>query len=82
MFHPAASSSLSTRLRRAVVLIFLSAVSLALTPAHAGAQPPRPMTWKPVTPADLAVKAPVVDPKADAEALLWEVRVFDEMLRR
>ena len=81
MFHRVLSSSLSARLRPAAVLIFLTASSLTLMPVRAGAQPPRPMTWKPVTPADLAVTAPVVDPKADAEALLWEVRVFDEMQR-
>jgi transglutaminase-like putative cysteine protease len=79
MLHSVPSSSLTARLRRAAVLIFLSATSLVLTPVRSGAQPPRPMTWKPVTPADLAVTAPVVDPKADAEALLWEVRVFDEL---
>jgi hypothetical protein len=35
--------------------------------------------WKPIEPADLALKAPKVESDADAEALLWEVRVADEM---
>lgn len=33
--------------------------------------------WKPVNPADLALKTPLVEPDADAEALLWEVRIDD-----
>src|SRR5262245_8544876 len=33
--------------------------------------------WKPVEPAHLALKAPVVEKDADAEALLWEVYVND-----
>jgi hypothetical protein len=35
--------------------------------------------WKPIDPAELALKAPKVQPDAHAEALLWEVRVSDEM---
>ncbi|HJQ23439.1 MAG TPA: DUF3857 and transglutaminase domain-containing protein [Blastocatellia bacterium] len=34
--------------------------------------------WKPVDPADLALKAPVVETDADAEAIFWDVRVDDE----
>ncbi|MEK7831677.1 MAG: DUF3857 and transglutaminase domain-containing protein, partial [Acidobacteriota bacterium] len=33
------------------------------------------MQWKPVDPAHLAMKAPVVEKEADAEALLWEVYI-------
>jgi hypothetical protein len=33
--------------------------------------------WKPVDPADLALKAPRVDPGADAEALFWEMWIAD-----
>ena len=33
--------------------------------------------WRPVTPAELGSKAPVVEPDADAEAIFWEVRVDD-----
>ncbi|HEX5706190.1 MAG TPA: DUF3857 and transglutaminase domain-containing protein, partial [Pyrinomonadaceae bacterium] len=35
-------------------------------------------SWKPVDPAHLAMKSPVVDPDADAEAIFWEVRVSHE----
>ena len=33
--------------------------------------------WRPVDPADLALKAPVVATDADAEAIFWEVKVDD-----
>lgn len=33
--------------------------------------------WRPVDPAELAMKTPVVEKDADAEALFWEVRVDD-----
>lgn len=36
--------------------------------------------WKPLDKADLAAKAGKVDPSADAEILLWDVRVLDELL--
>jgi len=35
--------------------------------------------WKPVTEAELALKTPQVQKDADAEALLWEVKVTDEI---
>ena len=35
--------------------------------------------WKPLDPAALALKAPVVEKDADAEALFWEVRLLDEV---
>ena len=35
--------------------------------------------WKPIDPADLALKAPIVEKDADAEAIFWEVRVADEV---
>lgn len=34
--------------------------------------------WRPLDPADLALKAPVVEKDADAEALFWEVRIDDD----
>src|ERR1051325_2316520 len=34
--------------------------------------------WRPVDPAHLAMKTPVVEKDADAEAIFWEVRVQDE----
>jgi hypothetical protein len=36
--------------------------------------------WKPVDPGELALKAPVVEKDADAEALFWEVRIDDDPL--
>ena len=35
--------------------------------------------WKPIDPADLALKVPKVEKDTDAEALFWEVRVGDEV---
>ncbi|RPJ87317.1 MAG: DUF3857 domain-containing protein [Acidobacteria bacterium] len=35
--------------------------------------------WAPVTPEELALKASVVEPGADAEAFFWEVRVKDDL---
>ncbi len=35
--------------------------------------------WRPIDPADLALKAPVVEKDADAEAIFWEVRLSDEV---
>ncbi len=37
------------------------------------------LDWKPVDPADLALKTPRVDKDAGAEAILWEVWVADEL---
>jgi hypothetical protein len=34
--------------------------------------------WRPIDPSDLALKAPVVEKDADAEAIFWEVKVADE----
>ena len=34
--------------------------------------------WRPITPEELQMKAPKVEPDADAEAIFWEVYVTDE----
>lgn len=47
--------------------LFLSAVSAAA----------QDKDWRPVTPDELAAKAPLVEPDADAEAIFWEVRIDD-----
>ena len=56
---------------------WLSTVCLVLvvllTSGQASAQ-----QWAPIDPADLSLKAPRVDPSADAEVLLWEVSVTDD----
>ena len=36
--------------------------------------------WKPIDPSDLALKNPIVEKDADAEALFWEVRIDDSHL--
>ena len=36
--------------------------------------------WRPVDPAELALKAAIVEKDADAEAIFWEVRVDDSVL--
>jgi hypothetical protein len=33
--------------------------------------------WRPVDAADLALKAPLVEPNADAEAIFWDIRIDD-----
>src|SRR5258706_2667957 len=33
--------------------------------------------WRPVTPEELAMKTPKVEPDADAEAIFWEVKIDD-----
>jgi hypothetical protein len=53
-------------MRKFVITIFF----LAITAAHVFAA-----DWPPLNPADLALKTPKVEPDADAEALLWDVRV-------
>ncbi|MBL8150218.1 MAG: DUF3857 domain-containing protein [Blastocatellia bacterium] len=35
--------------------------------------------WRPIDPAHLALKAPVVEKDADAEAIFWEIKVQDEL---
>lgn len=36
------------------------------------------IVWRPVTPEELQMKAPKVEPDADAEAIFWEVRLDDK----
>lgn len=59
---------------RARVFFTLVCFLLAAVPALAG-DDRRPIDWKPVDPAHLALKAPVVEPDADAEAIFWDVQV-------
>lgn len=53
-----------------VPLALFSLIALATSTALA-------QDWRPIDPADLAHKAPVVEKDADAEAIFWEVRVDD-----
>lgn len=38
--------------------------------------------WRPVSPAELQMKTPQVEPDADAEAIFWEVKLDDKKLSR
>jgi len=59
---------------RLLFFLFLFGLVLALPAAvFAGDD------WRPVDPADLALKAPVVEKDADAEAIFWEVRLSDDV---
>jgi hypothetical protein len=59
---------------RPISLLILPASILFIATSSTLAQ-----DWKPVDPAHLALKSPVVDKDADAEAIFWEVRVQDEI---
>ena len=54
-------------------------VCLACLVALAAPMPAAPLgdDWKPVDPADLALKSPTVEKDADAEGLFWEVKIDD-----
>jgi|HubBroStandDraft_1064217.scaffolds.fasta_scaffold39101_3 hypothetical protein len=49
----------------AITIFFLAAAAAQVFAAD----------WPPLNPADLALKTPKIEPDADAEALLWDVRV-------
>src|ERR1043165_7605061 len=55
-----------------IIALFLGPIGMTLpTVAAAGEE------WRPIEPADLALKAAVVEPNADAEAIFWDIRVDD-----
>src|ERR671932_122529 len=56
------------------LFVFALLLCLAAVPTLAGASGD---DWRPVDPAELAMKTPVVEKDADAEAIFWEVRVDD-----
>ncbi|MGH9940990.1 MAG: DUF3857 domain-containing protein [Pyrinomonadaceae bacterium] len=64
-------------LSRRRLTLFLALVSLGLFNFTPRALAAGDNDWKPVDPAHVALKAPVVEKDADAEALVWEVRVDD-----
>ena len=53
-------------------IIVLCFVLYAFLPAFAVGE-----DWRAITPEELAMKTPKVDPDADAEAIFWEVRIDD-----
>lgn len=67
-------------LHRTSRLILFPAL-LALVLAATGVRPRNALAdveeWRPVDPADLALKAPIVEPDADAEVIFWDIRVDD-----
>jgi hypothetical protein len=58
---------------RIIYSLILPLVCLTLLPIAVFAD-----DWRPLDPADLALKAAVVEKGADAEAIFWEVRLYDE----
>lgn len=59
--------------KKPVLALFLSCLFFAnLQTALAGDN-----NWREVTPAEIQMKKPMVEPDADAEAIFWEVRVDD-----
>ncbi len=60
------------KLSRSFAPLLMGFACLILISAPATAQ-----QWKPIDPTHLALKAPVVEKDADAEALLWEVYIND-----
>jgi hypothetical protein len=53
--------------------VILTAAFLFTLPALAA------IGWQPVTPAEVALKTPKIDPSADAEAMFWDVRIEDRL---
>jgi len=54
------------------LLLLTAIVCVGLTESYASGD-----EWRPIDPAELAMKSPTVDKDADAEALFWEVRIDD-----
>ena len=55
-----------------LVASVLAATGGGRTNALAGSE-----EWRPLEPSDFALKAPIVEPDADAEAIFWDIRVDD-----
>ena len=55
-----------------LVVLVLAGSSAAPINTLAGSE-----EWRPVEPSDLALKAPIVEPDADAEAIFWDIRIDD-----
>ncbi|HJU91885.1 MAG TPA: DUF3857 domain-containing protein [Pyrinomonadaceae bacterium] len=72
--NPSPSFPRTLRLILATVVIALVAASTGTnwSSVHAGGE-----EWRPVDAAHMALKAPVVEPNADAEAIFWDIRIDD-----
>lgn len=55
-----------------LLLMLAASTSADWSPVKAGGE-----EWRPVDPADIALKAAVVEPNADAEAIFWDIRIDD-----
>src|SRR5215470_3487642 len=55
-----------------LLLLVIAATGTYWSRASAGGE-----EWRPVDPADLAIKMSVVEPNADAEAIFWDIRIDD-----
>ena len=56
---------------RGLVLALIAVLTVCLSTRAANDE------WKPIDPAELSLKAPIVEKSADAEGLFWEVRIDD-----
>lgn len=56
---------------------FVSFLSMCLLLAGSQLVFAQDKEWREVSPAEIALKAPTVEPDADAEAMFWEVRIDD-----
>ena len=61
---------LTVPLALGILVLFISTVG----PGKVGASGEE---WRPIDASDLALKGPLVDPEADAEAIFWDVRIDD-----
>src|SRR5678816_3381563 len=55
-----------------LLLVLVAAISADWSSVNAGGE-----EWRPVEAADVALKAAVVEPNADAEAIFWDIRIDD-----
>ena len=60
-----------------LIALFVCLLCLTSSIAAVPAVVPVFEDWKPVDPAELALKSPTVEKEADAEGLFWEVRIDD-----
>jgi len=56
----------------AILILVFAPITGGSSKALAGGE-----EWRPVEPADIALKTPIVEPNADAEAIFWDIRIDD-----
>ncbi len=62
-----------------VLLVVMSAIFGSRPVAAATPATRLAPAWKPVSPQELALRAAIVEPDADAEAIFWDVRIEDSL---